>query len=133
MALKGEFHTLVYDEQLSFFGKIRELSTKLKALGSDLEEVDKCQRVLAILPPEHQDIVGQMRVMSTFSSDGKEVELKLVKIESLLRQRLKDRKPSEAKTIESSEVKSSEKNVSLATTTKRNIRCHYCGRIGHTK
>ncbi|OTF71431.1 hypothetical protein BLA29_012514, partial [Euroglyphus maynei] len=91
MALKGEFHTIAYDDQLSFFGKIRDINTRLKALNSGLDEVDMCQRVLAILPPEHQDIVGQMRVMSEFNTDGKEVELKLVKIESLLRQRIKDR------------------------------------------
>ncbi|KAH7644896.1 hypothetical protein HUG17_0434 [Dermatophagoides farinae] len=91
MALKGDFHTIKFDDQLSFFGKIRDINSKLKALGSELDEVDMCQRVLAILPPEHQDIVGQVRVMSEFNMDHGDIDLKLVKIESLLRQRIKDR------------------------------------------
>ncbi|KAH7636942.1 hypothetical protein HUG17_7148 [Dermatophagoides farinae] len=31
--------------------------------NNGLDEIDLCQRVLAILPPEHQDIVSQVRVI----------------------------------------------------------------------
>lgn len=134
MALKGEFHTIQFDDQLSFFGKIREINTKLMALGSSLDEIDMCQRVLAILPPEHQDIVGQVRVMSEFNMDNQEIELKLVKIESLLRQRVKDRESGKSSVKQSNE--SLDKSVTLAATKsdrKKFIKCHYCHKMGHMK
>ncbi|KAH9418942.1 hypothetical protein DERP_004270 [Dermatophagoides pteronyssinus] len=36
MSLKGDFHTLSYDDDLSFFGRIREINAKLMSLGSVL-------------------------------------------------------------------------------------------------
>lgn len=134
MALKGDFHTIKFDDQLSFFGKIRDINSKLKALGSELDEVDMCQRVLAILPPEHQDIVGQVRVMSEFNMDHGDIDLKLVKIESLLRQRIKDRDSGISIAKHSNDALN--KSVTLTTTTndkKKNIKCHYCNRLGHIK
>ncbi|KAH9425032.1 FH2 domain-containing protein 1 [Dermatophagoides pteronyssinus] len=89
MSLKGEFYTLEYDDDLNFIGCIREINAKLMSLGNALEESDMCQRVLAILPHDYQDIVGQLRVMAEFNG-GKGLDLNLSKVESLLRQRIKD-------------------------------------------
>ena len=129
MSLKGEFYTLEYDDDLNFIGCIREINAKLMSLGNALEESDMCQRVLAILPHDYQDIVGQLRVMAEFNG-GKGLDLNLSKVESLLRQRIKDRVTDKSNCLPSS---LGAVTLASASSEKKLPECYYCHKTGHIR